>query len=76
MPNLFLQSLRESADLTQTQLGKMIGMNQKHYSRLETGDRDPTNIQMSAIMMAVFICNSDELFDEYLKFAESIHENT
>lgn len=40
-----LRDLREDADLTQTQLAKMLGMSQTGYSKYETGENDiPTQV--------------------------------
>ena len=40
-----LRELREDSDLTQTELGKIIGMSQTGYSKYECGENDiPTGI--------------------------------
>ena len=40
-----IRDLREDMDLTQTELGKIIGMSQTGYSKYETGENDiPTAI--------------------------------
>lgn len=40
-----LRDLREDADLTQTQLAKILGMSQTGYSKYETGENDiPTQM--------------------------------
>ncbi len=40
-----IRDLREDKDLTQTELGKRIGMSQTGYSKYETGENDiPTNV--------------------------------
>lgn len=40
-----IRDLREDADLTQTQVAKMLGMSQTGYSKYETGENDiPTSI--------------------------------
>ncbi len=40
-----LRDLREDADLTQTQLAKILGMSQTGYSKYETGENDiPTQV--------------------------------
>lgn len=40
-----LRDLREDKDMTQTQMGKILGMSQTGYSKYETGENDiPTSI--------------------------------
>ncbi len=40
-----LRDLREDADLTQTQVAKVLGMSQTGYSKYETGENDiPTQV--------------------------------
>lgn len=40
-----IRDLREDKDLTQSELGKRIGMSQTGYSKYETGENDiPTNV--------------------------------
>ncbi len=40
-----IRDLREDADLSQTELSKMLGMSQTGYSKYETGENDiPTSI--------------------------------
>lgn len=40
-----LRDLREDADLTQTQVAKLLGMSQTGYSKYETGENDiPTRV--------------------------------
>ncbi len=40
-----IRDLREDADLTQTQMAKILDMSQTGYSKYETGENDlPTNI--------------------------------
>jgi len=40
-----IRDLREDADLTQTQVAKMLGMSQTGYSKYETGENDiPSSI--------------------------------
>ena len=40
-----IRDLREDKDMTQTELGKVIGMSQTGYSKYETGENDiPTAI--------------------------------
>ena len=40
-----LRDLREDANLTQTQLAKILGMSQTGYSKYETGENDiPTQV--------------------------------
>ena len=40
-----LRDLREDADLTQTQIAKVLGMSQTGYSKYETGENDiPTQV--------------------------------
>ena len=40
-----IRDLREDKDLTQKQLGEILGMSQTGYSKYETGENDlPTNV--------------------------------
>ena len=40
-----IKDLREDKDLTQKEMGKILGMSQTGYSKYETGENDvPTNI--------------------------------
>lgn len=40
-----LRNLREDKDMSQTQMGKVLGMSQTGYSKYETGENDiPTTI--------------------------------
>lgn len=43
VPNRRLTKLRESANLTQKQLGDSLTMSQSMIARIENGDRDPSS---------------------------------
>lgn len=75
-PNLFLKSLRDCVGMNQTEFAELVGMRQQHYSRLESGERDPTKIQQQAIMMATYIAlhRLDEYAEWMQRIVDSIHE--
>ena len=45
------RSLRKALGLTQTELADRLGMTQPMISRIERGEREPTNQQGAAIML-------------------------
>jgi DNA-binding transcriptional regulator YiaG len=63
-----LLALRERTGLTEAQFANLVGMEYRHYHRLEVGERQPTNIHMSAATMAAFIAEFElmEEFEAYL----------
>ena len=45
------RAIRQSLGLTQTELADRLGMTQPMVSRIERGDREPTNQQGAAILL-------------------------
>ena len=46
-----IRGMREDKDLNQTQLGKMLGMNQMKISRMETGNAEPALNDIRALCL-------------------------
>lgn len=51
MTSTEFRAIREDLGLTQTELADWLGMNQPHISRIERGEREPTNQQGAAILL-------------------------
>lgn len=58
-----LKELREKKGLTQSGLGKLVGLDQTHISRLENGTKGVSNEKLLAIAEALGVTVSDLLGD-------------
>jgi transcriptional regulator with XRE-family HTH domain len=58
-----LKALRERKGLTQAGLGKLVGLDQTHISRLENGTKGVSNEKLRAIAEALGVTVSDLLGD-------------
>jgi transcriptional regulator with XRE-family HTH domain len=58
-----LKDLRERKGLTQSGLGKLVGLDQTHISRLESGTKGVSNEKLRAIAEALGVTVSDLLGD-------------
>jgi transcriptional regulator with XRE-family HTH domain len=58
-----LKALREKKGLTQSGLGKLVGLDQTHISRLENGTKGVSNEKLLAIAEALGVTVSDLLGD-------------
>lgn len=57
-----IKALREDKELTQKEMAKIIGTNQRKISRLETGDTEP-NIQDIRLYCIYFKVSADYILD-------------
>lgn len=53
-----IRGLREDSDLTQTEMAKILGTNQRKISRMETGENEP-NIHDIEVYCKYFDISSD-----------------
>ena len=60
--NEIIRALREDNDLTQTEIAKIIGTNQRKISRLETGETEPC-IQDIRLYCIYFKVSADYILD-------------
>ena len=51
MTSIEFKAIREDLGLTQAELADWLGMTQPMVSRIERGDREPTNQQGAAILL-------------------------
>jgi transcriptional regulator with XRE-family HTH domain len=71
MTNAELKAIRKALNLTQTKMGLLLGMEQPHYSRLETGyeGRQPTK-QHAAFVRTIKLVADHGLLDKLFEISK------